>query len=158
LYELLLRALPIGLVVIDRAYRVLTANGTARRWLGMRTTPDEADFFQTVPSLPSNTVRAALETAFRERETITLPEVELDVLAGGHAHFVSLSIAPISLDTPLTELAVISILDVTQQVQTRLYVESLQAEQAQLVNELGTANTTKNSGHASSRWKPPARN
>jgi two-component system CheB/CheR fusion protein len=141
LYELLLRALPIGLVVIDRAYHVLTANGIARRWLGMRTTPDEVDFFHTVPSLPSNTVRNALETAFRERETITLPEVELDVLAGGHVRFVSLSIAPIYLDTPLTELAVISLLDVTQQVQTRLYVESLQAEQVQLVNELGAANT-----------------
>jgi two-component system CheB/CheR fusion protein len=141
LYELLLRALPIGLVVIDRAYQVLTANGIARRWLGMRTTPDEVDFFHIIPSLPSNTVRNALETAFREQETITLPEVELDVLAGGQVRFVSLAIAPIYLDTPLTELAVISLLDVTQQVQTRLYVESLQAEQVQLVNELGAANT-----------------
>ncbi len=50
--ELLLRFLPVGVVVIDRSYRILTANGAARRLLGLRDVALEQDFLHAVRGIP----------------------------------------------------------------------------------------------------------
>src|SRR5581483_1629107 len=81
--ELLFRSLPIGIVVIDHAYHILTANGIARRLLRLRTTVEDQDFLHAVPGLPYTQVRTAIDTAFQECSMTTLPEVELDVIGGG---------------------------------------------------------------------------
>src|SRR5947209_11192136 len=68
--ELLLRFLPIGVVVIDRAYHVLTANGTARRVLGLRDLANEQDFLHSVRGIPYSNVRDAIDTVFPQRNTV----------------------------------------------------------------------------------------
>ena len=138
--ELLLRFLPIGVLVIDRAYRILTANGAARRLLGLRDMGNEQDFLHSVRGIPYHEARNAIDTVFREKTSINLPEVELDVSAGGNGRYVSLSIALMQLDAGSPDLAAVSVADVTQQVQVRRQLETIQAEQAQLMNELSTAN------------------
>lgn len=138
--ELLLRYLPIGIIIIDRSYRVLTANGAARRLLGLRDTGNEQDFLHAAHGIPYHETRNAIDTVFRERTVLDLPEVELDVSDGGNGRFVSLSISLMQLDGGSPDLAAISIIDVTQQVQVRHQLETVQAERAQLVSELGTAN------------------
>ena len=50
--ELMLRSLPLGVVVIDRNYRLLTANGMARRLLGLREAGLEQDFLHAVRGHP----------------------------------------------------------------------------------------------------------
>lgn len=144
LNELLLRFLPMGVVVIDRAYHVLTANGTARRLLGLRDMGNDQDFLHAVRGIPYTSVRSAIDTVFRERNAITLPEIELDISVGGNGRFVSFSIALMQTESSTSDLAVISVHDVTEQVQVRRQLESVQAEQAQLMNELGTANKRLN--------------
>ena len=142
--ELLFRSLPIGLVVIDRGYHIITANGISRRLLRLPATAAEQDFLHAVPGIPYAQVRAALDAAFRERSATTLPEVELDVIAGGSGRFVALSIAPIQLNVTPPELVAISVIDITEQVQAQRRLEAAQAEQAQLLDELGAANRRLN--------------
>ena len=138
--ELLLRFLPLGVIIIDRTYHILTANNSARRLLGLRDVAIDQDFLHTVHGIPYHGTRAAIDTVFRERNSITLPEVELEVSAGGNGRFVSLSIAVMQLDASLPDLAAISISDVTDQVHIRRQLESVHSEQLQLMQELSTAN------------------
>lgn len=135
-YERLLRSLPIGLVVLDRTYRVLTANSIARQLLGMGTAPTEQDFFHSSRGVPYHVVRNAIDSAFRGRNTLSLPEVEIDLSWAGGQRFVALTISPFSSQTPLPELAVMSLTDITEQVQMRHHLEDLQVEQVRLVSEL----------------------
>src|SRR5579883_231064 len=144
LNELLLRFLPIGIVVINRSYHVLTANGTARRLLGLRELGNEHDFLHSVRGIPYTTVRNTIDTVFRERSSVTLPEVELDITGGGNGRFLTLSIALMQMESGSQDLAIISVSDVTEQVQTRRQLESAQAEQAQLMNELSASNKRLN--------------
>ncbi len=142
--ELLLRFLPIGVVVIDRAYHVLTANGMARRLLGLRDIANEQDFLHAVRGIPYATVRTAIDSVFRERNTVSLQDVELDVSGGGNGRFIFLSIAPMQFEAGMPDMATISVTDVTEQVQTRRQLEAAQAEQTQLMNELSASNKRLN--------------
>src|SRR2546423_865425 len=142
--ELLLRFLPIGGVVIDRSYRVLTANSTARRLLGLRDAATEQDFLHAIRGIPYAEVRNAIDTVFRERNIVTLPEVELAINTGGSGRFIHLSIAVMQLESETPELATLSVTDVTEQVQSKRQLEATQAEQKQLTQELSSTNKRLN--------------
>jgi len=142
--EQLFRFLPIGMVVIDRGYHLVTANGISRRLLRLPATVVEQDFLHVVPGLPYTQVRGAIDAALRERRAITLPEVELDVIAGGSGRIVALAVAPIQLTATHPELVAISVIDLTEQVQAQRRLEAMQTEQAQLVDELGASNKRLN--------------
>jgi two-component system CheB/CheR fusion protein len=138
--EVIMRFLPVGVVVIDRAYRIVTANGMARRLLGLREVRADQDFLHAVHGVPYHQTRTAIDTVFRERDSIHLPEIELESITGCNGRYVSLSMGLVQIDTGLPELAIISVTDVTQQVQARRQLEMLQAEQAQLMEELKNTN------------------
>jgi two-component system CheB/CheR fusion protein len=142
--ELLLRFLPIGVVVIDRSYHVLSANNAARRLLGLRDTSSKQDFLHSVRGIPYLAVRNAIDAVFRERTTITLPEIGLDSEIGGNGRFVSLSIALMHMDSSLQDLVAISVSDVTEQIHIRRQLEAVQAEQSQLMNEISGVNKRLN--------------
>lgn len=125
LNELLLRFLPVGIVVTDRSYHVVTANGTARRLLGLRGLNSEQDFLHAVRGIPYTTVRAAIDGVFREHNDITLPEIELDISTGGNGRFISISIALMQMEAGLPDLAALSVTDVTEQAQARQELEHL---------------------------------
>ena len=138
--ELLLRFLPIGVVVIDRNYHVLTTNSAARRLLGLRDMNNEQDFLHAVRGIPYTMIRTTIDAVFRERNAMTLPEVELEVASGGNGRFLNLSLALMQIEANAPDFAAISISDVTEQVQIRRQLEASQSEQTQLMNELGTTN------------------
>jgi two-component system CheB/CheR fusion protein len=138
--EVLLRFLPVGVVVIDRAYRIVTANGAARRLLGLREVGFDQDFLHAVRGVPYHQVRIAIDTVFRERSPINLAEVELESVTGEHGRYVNLSLALVQVEAGLPDLALISVTDVTGQVQVRQQLEMVQAEQRKLMSDLGIAN------------------
>ncbi len=144
LNELLLRFLPTGVVVIDRSYHVLTANSTARRLLGLRDIGTEQDFLHAVRGIPYTPVRNAIDTVFRERNSLTLPEVTLDPTMGGNNRSVSLSIALMQQEAGIPDLAVMSVIDITEQLQVQRQLGTAQAEQAQLMQELSASNARLN--------------
>ena len=144
LNELLLRFLPLGVAVIDRSYHLLTANGAARRLLGLREVTNEQDFLHAVRGIPYSEVRTAIDAVFRDRTTVTLPEIELETSAGGTGRFVALSMALMQMEAGAPDLAIIGVADVTEQVQMQRQLESAQAEQTQLMHELSSANKRLN--------------
>ena len=143
--ELLLRFLPIGAIIIDRSYRILMVNSIARRLLGLReTSGDEQDFLHAVRGIPYASIRNAIDSVFREHKVVTLPEIELDSSDGGTGRVVSFTIAFIHEGSDAAELAILGVNDVTEQVEVRRHLESLEAEQAKLMDELRTANKRLN--------------
>lgn len=142
--ELLLRFLPVGVVVIDRSYRLISANAAARRLLSLREIPNDQDFLHAVRGIPYTAVRNAIDTVFRDRNNITLPEVALDSASGGNGRFVLITIVPMQLDAGSSDLAALSINDVTEQIQIRQRLETVQNEQHELLDALGNANKRLN--------------
>jgi two-component system CheB/CheR fusion protein len=138
--EQVLRFLPLGVAVIDRGYRIVTINGVARRLLSIRDGGHDQDFLHAVRGLPYTTVRNAIDTVLRERTSMSLSDLELDPSAGGSGRYLMLTIAMLQGEAGTGDLVLISINDVTDQVQTRRHLEAVQAEQKQLVDELSAAN------------------
>ena len=105
--ELLLRSLPIGVVVIDRNYHIVTANGAGRRLFSMRDITTDQDFLHSARGIPYTEVRNAIDAVFRERTTVTLPEVELDSVTGDTHRFVFLSIVLMQIESGTPDVAAI---------------------------------------------------
>jgi two-component system, chemotaxis family, CheB/CheR fusion protein len=138
--ETMLRYTNVAVVIIDRMYRIVTINATARRLLGIRDIAYDQDFLHTVRGLPYQEVRRAIDTAFREHSTITVGELELDQAVEGTGRFVSLTIMVMQVEQSAPELAVLTALDITEQVQIKRRLEAAQREQSELVAELSAAN------------------
>jgi two-component system, chemotaxis family, CheB/CheR fusion protein len=135
--DLILRAMPVGLVVIDRSYRMVTSNPAARRLLQLREQAGD-DFLHAARGLPYNEVRASIDTAFRERIPATLPEVNL--ATGGEERYVQITVCRVQPDDSAGDYAVISFVDVTDTVRGARRLRVSQDEQRLLVDELSSTN------------------
>jgi len=135
--EMVLRSMPIGACIIDRTYRIVSINATARRLLGIRDPALDHDFLHTVRGLPYGDVRRAIDRVFRERTVSVLSQVELSE-GLGEARFVSLQILP--FEGPGSETALVCVENVTELVQTQRRLGAVQSEQNQLTEELSAAN------------------
>jgi two-component system, chemotaxis family, CheB/CheR fusion protein len=140
LNELVLRYLPTGVVLVDRAYRILSLNATARRLLGVRDAVTEQDFLHTVRSLPYGSVRDGIDRVFRDKTAQTLPDLELEAGAAGSSRFVTLHVAPVQTEGGNVESAVVSVIETTDLVEMRRRMEAMRTEQKQLGDELGAVN------------------
>jgi two-component system CheB/CheR fusion protein len=138
--ETILRYTTVAVVIIDRSYRILTINAAARRLLGVRDLAYDQDFLHTVRGVPYQEVRKAIDTAFHEHATMNLSDLELDHPTEGSGHYVNLNIAIMPVENGAPELAVITVHDITEQVQVKKRLEAIQREHAELVDELSTAN------------------
>jgi two-component system CheB/CheR fusion protein len=137
--ETMLRYTNVAVVIIDQAYRILTINSAARRLFAVRDLAYDQDFLHTVRTLPYQEVRRAIDTTFREHSTVSVADLELDQLEGS-GRYVHLTIMLMQVEQGLPELAVITALDVTENVQLKKRLEAVQREQAELVAELSGAN------------------
>ncbi|HEX5887112.1 MAG TPA: CheR family methyltransferase [Pyrinomonadaceae bacterium] len=140
LNETILRYTNVAVVIIDRLYRIVTINAQARRLLGIHDMAYDQDFLHTVRGLPYQEVRQAIDTAFREHATITVREMGLDEAVDGTGRFVSLTITIMQVELGAPELAVLTALDATEQVQGKRRLETVQREQSELVAELSASN------------------
>jgi two-component system CheB/CheR fusion protein len=140
----MLRYTNVAIVIIDRAYRILIINASARRLLGVREIAYDQDFLHTVRGLPYQEVRRAIDTSFREHTTAVLSEIELDQTAEGSGRYINFTINVMNVEPGVPELAVITAQDTTDQVQLKKRLEAVQREQAELVGELSTANQRLN--------------
>ena len=138
--ETMLRYLTAGVVIIDRSYRILTINATARRLLGVRDLAYDQDFLHTVRGMPYQDVRNAIDLTFREHTTTTLKDLELDQAAVGSGRYMDLTIMIMQAEPGAADLAVITAVDTTEAVQVKKRLEAVQREQAELVGELSAAN------------------
>lgn len=100
----------------------------------------DQDFLHTVKGIPYQQVRRAIDMAFREHSTMTLPELELDQLLEGSGRYVSFTIMIMQEHHAAPELAVITALDATEQVQLKKHLETIQREHEDMIAELSAAN------------------
>lgn len=138
--ETMLRHFTAGVVIIDRAYHILTINAAARRMLGIRDLAYDQDFLHTVKGLPYQDVRAAIDLAFREHSTTTLRDLELDQIAAGSGRYIDFTVMVMPLAPGAAELAFITVIDTTEGAQAKKRLDAVQREQAELVAELSAAN------------------
>ncbi|HEY2963295.1 MAG TPA: CheR family methyltransferase [Pyrinomonadaceae bacterium] len=138
--ETILRYTNVALVMIDRMYRIMTINAAARRLFGIRDIAYDQDFLHSVRGLPYQEVRRAIDTAFREHSTITVPDLELDQVVEASGRYVNLTIMIMQVEQGAPELAVITALDMTEQIQIKRTLEAMQREQAELVTEVSATN------------------
>jgi two-component system, chemotaxis family, CheB/CheR fusion protein len=138
--ETMLRHLTSGVVIIDRAYRILTINAAARRMLGVRDLAYDQDFLHTVRGLPYHDVRAAIDLAFREHSATTLKDLELDQISVGSGRYLDFTVMVMPVEVGVAELAFITVIDTTEGAQAKKRLDAVQREQAELVAELSAAN------------------
>jgi two-component system CheB/CheR fusion protein len=137
--EVLVRNLPVGIAVVDRAYRLLTINTVARRLLGIRELGHEQDFLHAVRGLPYGQLRDAIDAVFRDHSTITLAELEVDRVGIQGVRNLTVTVTH-AQGEPVSEFAIVSVADATEAVVARRNLESVQQEQGRLLAELTTAN------------------
>jgi two-component system, chemotaxis family, CheB/CheR fusion protein len=139
LADVVLRHVPIGLVLVDRDYRILTMNAAGRRLLGIRDlTAAGQDFLHAARGIPYAEVRAGIDRVFRENTVVLMPDLSVEGTTDGR--WLGLSAAPLHLEGVPGELALISVVDVTEGVLGRQKLEALRLEQRQLTDELVTSN------------------
>ena len=134
--EILFRSLPVGICLIDRSYRIISINATARRLLGIREAATAQDFLHTVRGIPYSDVRSAIDRAFRERSVAVLSQVEIGG-SSGEKHFLSLHVMPFEGST---ETALLCVEDISATIQARNRLDAVEAEQRKLSEELSVAN------------------
>jgi two-component system CheB/CheR fusion protein len=138
--ETILRHTNVAVVIIDRYYRIVTINAAARRLLGIRELVYDQDFLHAVRGIPYHEVRRAIDTSLREHSTTTLPEIELDPSPDGSGRYVAVTVMVMPVENGAPELAVLTVHDVTEQVQVKKRLETVQREHADLFGELSSAN------------------
>ena len=138
--ETMLRFTNVAVVIIDQQYRILTINAAARRLLGVREIAYDQDFLHTVRGMPYQEVRRAIDTAFREHSTMIIQELGLDQSGEGSGKYVNLTVMIMQGEPGGPELAVITALDITDQLQLKKRLEAVQHEHNELVGELSAAN------------------
>jgi two-component system CheB/CheR fusion protein len=139
LNETMLRHTTVAMVLIDRQYRIVTINSAARRLLGIRDLGYDQDFLHAVRGMPYQEVRGAIDACFRERQTMQLQELALDASTEGSGKYVTFTIIAMQIEQGAPELAVITVLDVTEQVQIKHRLEAVQREHSELVGELSSS-------------------
>jgi two-component system CheB/CheR fusion protein len=139
-YETMLRYTNVAVVIIDRLYRIVTINAAARRVFGIRDIAYDHDFLHTVRGLPYQEVRRAIDTSFREHSTIAVQDLELDQSVEGTGRYINLTIMSMHVEQGAPELAVITALDITEQVQIKKRLEAVLREHTEVVGELSSAN------------------
>lgn len=139
--EGVLRFLPVGIVVIDRNYRIVTINPPARRLLGIGELSSEQDFLHAVRGLPYSPLRSAIDSVFRDRTPPALPHLELAVAISNEERHLTIRIGLMPMDTGSADLAMINVTDITEQVQIQRRLETAQREQKSILDDLSEANT-----------------
>jgi two-component system CheB/CheR fusion protein len=112
--EDLLLTLSLGIVVVDRRYYIVRINAAARRMLGIHGSAFGQDFVHLAETLPSNSIRAAIDAALNGSVTTAVHEVEGADITPDAARHIEVIIRPNLSQTGVIEGAVIELHDVTK--------------------------------------------
>ena len=132
----LLRLAPMGMVVIDHHFQILSFNRAAYKLLGLQLyEEDTSDFFHATRGLPYHEVRTVIETVLREGASQTLPQVELSAGDGGNGRILSIIICSLPTEIGIQSNVVLYMLDVTEQIVQQHSQHRQALEYAQLTQQ-----------------------
>lgn len=131
--DVLVQLAPMGIVVLDHHYQILSCNRAAHKLLLLLTREDVSlDFFHATPGLPYQAVRTAIDTVMREGTSHTLAEVELMLTEGGNGRVLRIEIYSIPTEAGSPSQVVLYLQDVTMQTAQK----KVQLQQAQFLQDL----------------------
>jgi two-component system, chemotaxis family, CheB/CheR fusion protein len=127
-----LQQLPIGIVLADRRYAIQTINATARRLLGIHSSAIGEDLIHQAQGVPSDRLRAVIDRTIRNGVPVEREVLKMETPIG-EMRFLEFSCSPARLDESSEQFALVTVIDVTEQVLQR---EHLTAANARLVAEV----------------------
>ncbi len=131
-----LYGVPIGVIVVDRRYDIQRINASARRLLGVHQPAVGEDLVHLV-RLPNGGLRGAIDAALRG-EVVTLDEVRLPDVVEAGSRVLRVTCAPCPIDgaEQVGDLAMVVVVDVSQEARRR---EELERALADVRAELDSA-------------------
>jgi two-component system CheB/CheR fusion protein len=118
--EAILLDLGVGIVVVDARYYISRINTAARRMLGIHGLAFDQDFIHLAESLPSTSIRAAIDAALAGKTTTMVHEVEATDIATDGARFIEAVLRPYARVAGSVEGAIIELNDITTATRDRL--------------------------------------
>ncbi len=144
LQEVLFRLAPNGIIVIDRTYRIITANRAAHRLCSLPEQAHLQDLLHSVPGLPYASIRSAIDTVFCEGNTQNVSEVELTLTHGGNGRVLSMHICLLPAEVSTPDYVVIYLQEVTEQT----IIKQAQQKTLEAFQNLQLSYTTLTQKHA----------
>ncbi|HEY3110489.1 MAG TPA: chemotaxis protein CheB [Chloroflexota bacterium] len=135
--EGLLFRLPIGIVIVDRRYDVMTINAFARRALGIHAGAIGEDFVHLAQSVDPTRLRSAIDAAFRG-EPVQLDEVPVTEPSSGEARYLEIACQAERMDGEdgPSAAVLVTVVDVTAAVLARRQVGEEERRQREEVARL----------------------
>ncbi|HXT38152.1 MAG TPA: ATP-binding protein, partial [Chloroflexota bacterium] len=99
----LLDDIPLGVVIVDRRYDILTINRAARLFLGIYHDAIGEDVIHLAQSLPGTLLRAAIDAAFRDGSSTRLDQIVPVILATGEECSLEITCRLVQLEAPKWE-------------------------------------------------------
>ncbi len=139
--DTIMQRLPIGLVVVNRRFDILTINSVARQLLGIHTTAIGEDFIHLVQGVPLLPLRQALDSAFRSEAGGSTYQIATNDSATGEPVFLEISCYPERLEVGASgDAVVVLVTNITSVVQQRRGLEQTadrqREEAANLLNQV----------------------
>ena len=125
--EQVLLRLPVGVVVVDRAYDVQIINASARRQLAIHGQAIGEDLIHLLDQAIAPKVKRAIDAAFRGQALAPLAlELSTPTAQGSDVRTLDLTVQPVTTDADrgATERVLLVGIDVTSSVQTRAQLET----------------------------------
>jgi two-component system, chemotaxis family, CheB/CheR fusion protein len=122
--------LPVGVVVVDRRYDIQAINNAARRLLGVHRTAVGEDFIHLVQQVPSASLRAIIDAAFRREPAVEVYEVPPPDATAEPRH-IEVSCSPETIDGkdgPLDSVMIV-VTDVTARVREQRELQQAYEQQ-----------------------------
>ncbi len=137
--ENLLRRLPIGVVVVDRRFDIISINNVARRLLGIHSTAIGEDFIHLVRNVPLMPLRNAIEAAFRRDSHSGAFQLDTTEPATGEELCLEITCHPERFDHDGSSIEAVTILvrDISETVRERRELEQNLAQQRTEATNLG---------------------
>ncbi len=125
--EGLIQRLPLGLVVLDRRYDILTINNTARRLLGIHTSAIGEDFIHLVQHVPLTPLRDCIESVFRGNASGEHQQLITQDSATGEEIFIDLACYPerLEVDSSVVDAVLLVVTDITGELRQRREIEQI---------------------------------
>ena len=134
--EELLLDLGLGIVVVDAGYDITRINTAARRMLGIHGLAFDQDFIHLAESLPSTTLRVAIDAALAGNTTTAVHEVATADVSADQGRFIETVIRPYVRQAGTIEGAIVELTDISHTEHDRLAGGNAERrlEQAAVVN------------------------
>ncbi|HEY8286762.1 MAG TPA: CheR family methyltransferase [Chloroflexota bacterium] len=138
----LLDEIPLGVVVVDRRYDILSINHAARLFLGIYHEARGEDLIHNAQGLSGSSLRAAIDTAFRDGSSTRLEQGALVTLATGEECRLEITCRLVRPNAPAREAPAVMILlhDVTATEQVRARQDDAIARLTARTRDMAEAN------------------